>query len=101
MKKEFDKIISALVLLAFAAIWVVRLCLGQNISPDVENGMSIAMNVMLIATYFVLLYNAWGAFDSILFKLIFLVIAAFLILCVVAGWIPAVKEFLQLPSIGF
>lgn len=101
MKKEFDKIISALVLLAFAALWVVRLCLGSELAPNVEDGISIAMNVMLIATYFVLLYNAWGAFDSFLFKIIFLVIAAFLILCVVAGWIPAVKDALKLPAIGF
>ncbi|MBQ8373953.1 MAG: hypothetical protein IJX98_00060 [Clostridia bacterium] len=101
MKKEIDKIISALVLLGFAALWIIRLCLGDSVNDDVKYGMSIAMNVMLILTYLVLLYNAWGAFDSFLFKLVFLVIAAFLILCVVAGWIPAVKEFLQLPAIGF
>ena len=101
MKKEIDKIISALVLLGFAAIWIVRLCLGDTISEPVNANISFAMNVMLILTYLVLLYNAWGAFDSFLFKIIFLVIAAFLILCVVAGWIPAVKEFLKLPSIGF
>jgi hypothetical protein len=101
MKKEFDKIVSALVLIGFAVIWIVRLCLGSSISESAANGMSVAMNVMLICTYFVLFYNAWGAIDSGLFKIIFLVIAAFLILCVVAGWIPAVKELLKLPTIGF
>ena len=101
MKKEMDKFISALVLLGFAAIWVIQLCLGDTISEDVRQGMSIAMNVMLILTYFVLLYNAWGAFDSFLFKIIFLVIGVFLMLCVVAAWIPAVQQFLNLPVIGF
>ena len=101
MKRELDKVISALVLLGFAAIWIIRLCLGNDVSTGVNEGISIAMNVMLIATYLVLLYNAWGAFDSFLFKLIFLAISAFLILCVVAGWIPAVKDFLKLPTIGF
>lgn len=101
MKKELDKIISALVLIGFCTLWIIRLCLGAQINEDVSNGMSVAMNVMLILTYFVLLYNAWGAFDSFLFKVIFLVIAAFLILCVVAGWVPAVRELLKLPTIGF
>ena len=99
MKKELDKIISALVLIGFCTLWVIRLCLGSEVDANVENGVSIAMNVMLILTYFVLLYNAWGAFDSTLFKLVFLVIAAFLILCVVAGWVPAIREFLNLPTI--
>ena len=101
MKKELDKIISALVLIGFFTLWIIRLCLGSEIGADVANGMDVAMNVMLILTYFVLLYNAWGAFDSFLFKMIFLVIAAFLIICVVAGWVPAIREFLKLPTIGF
>ena len=101
MKKELDKIVSALVLIGFCTLWIIRLCLGSEIGEDVANGMGIAMNVMLILTYFVLLYNAWGAFDSFLFTIIFLVIAAFLILCVVAGWVPAIRELLKLPTIGF
>lgn len=101
MKKEIDKIISALVLIAFCAIWIIRLSLHSKLGEDALNGINIALSVMLILTYFVLLYNAWGAFDSLIFKIIFLVIATFLILCVVAGWFPAVKEFLKLPTIGF
>ncbi len=101
MRREIDKIISALILISFCVIWIIRLALAGNISPEANNGISIAMNVMLILTYFVLLYNAWGAFDSALFKIIFLVIALFLILCVVAGWVPAIKDFLKLPTIGF
>ena len=101
MKNNLDKIFSALVLIGFCTLWVLRLCLGDNIGPNVAKGMSIAMNIMLILTYLVLLFDAWLAFDSNLFKLIFLVIAAFLILCVVAGWIPALKDFIKLPTIGF
>ena len=101
MKKEFDKTISALVLIGFAVIWIIRFALGEAITPAANQGMSIAMNVMLICTYFVLAYNAWDALDSFLFKIIFAVIAGFLILCVVAGWVPAIREFLKLPTIGF
>jgi hypothetical protein len=100
-RKEIDKIISALILICFCIIWIVRLACSDNISPEANNVISIAMKVMLILTYFVLLYNAWGAFDSVIFKIIFLVIALFLILCVVAGWVPAIKDFLKLPTIGF
>lgn len=101
MKKEIDKIISALILISFCVIWIIRLAVAGNITPEAQTGISIAMNVMLILTYFVLLYNAWGAFDSVIFKIIFFVIALFLVLCVVATWIPAISEFLKIPMIGF
>lgn len=101
MKKELDKIISAFILICFCTLWIIRLCLGDSISEPVQYGMSIALNVMLILTYFVLLYNAWGALDSLLFKIIFLVIALFLIFCVVAGWIPAIQEVIPVPTMGF
>ena len=101
MGREIDKILSALILLAFCALWVIRLCLGDSMSESVVNGMSIAMSIMLILNYFVLMFNAWGAFDSKLFKIIFLVISGFLVLCVVAGWVPVIRDFIRLPYIGF
>lgn len=99
-KKELDKGLSALVLIGFAVIWIIRLCMGNNVSESVDNGMSIAMSVMLILTYLVLLYNAWGSTKSLILKLVFLVIAAFLIFFVVAGWIPELGN-VKIPAIGF
>lgn len=78
-KKELDKGLSALVLIGFAVIWIIRLCMGNDVSAGVERGMDIAMSVMLILTYLVLLYNAWGSTGNLIFKLVYLVVAAFLI----------------------
>lgn len=99
-KKEIDKGLSALVLLGFTVLWIIRLCMGANIADNVAYGMSIAMSVMLILTYIVLLYNAWGATKSLIIRLVFLVIAGFLIFFVIAGWIPELGS-IGIPFIGF
>ncbi len=99
-RKEIDKGISALVLLGFTVLWIIRLCMGSGVSENVAYGMSIAMSVMLILTYIVLLYNAWGATKSLLIRLVFLVIAGFLIFFVIAGWIPELQN-IGIPAIGF
>lgn len=99
MKKGLDKGISALVLLAFAVLWIIRLCMGTGVNPNVARGMSIAMSVMLILTYIVLLYNALGWSESWIIRLVFIVIAGFLIFFVIANWIPSLQNFI--PSIGF
>lgn len=98
-KKEIDKGLSALVLLGFTVLWIIRLCMGTNVNPDVSYGMAIAMSVMLILTYFVLLYNAMGWTKNIIFRLIFLVITGFLVFFVIASWVPSLQGIL--PSIGF
>ena len=99
-KKELDKGLSALVLIGFAVIWIIRLCMGNDVSAGVERGMDIAVSVMLILTYLVLLYNAWGSTGNLIFKLVYLVVAAFLIFFVVAGWIPELGN-VKIPAIGF
>lgn len=99
-KKELDKGLSALVLLGFTVLWIIRLCMGANISDGLARGMEIAMSVMLILTYIVLLYNAWGSTKSLIIRLVFLAIAGFLIFFVIAGWIPELAN-IGIPSIGF
>lgn len=99
-RKELDKGLSALVLLGFTVLWIIRLCMGDGISEGVAHGMAIAMSVMLILTYIVLLYNAWGSTRNLIIRLVFLAIAGFLIFFVIAGWIPELGN-IGLPSIGF
>lgn len=99
-KREIDKFLSALVLIGFAVIWIIRLCMGTDVSDNVDKGMSIAMSVMLILTYLVLLYNAWGSSSSFILKIVYAVIAGFLIFFVIAGWIPELGN-VKIPAIGF
>ena len=98
MKREIDKPISALVLIALAIVWLIYFIVTQ-VSPELSFGIGIAKNVILCLTYLVLLYNAWGWSENFLVRIVFLVITAFLIFCVVAQYIPNIKMG-GLPAIG-
>lgn len=98
MKREIDKPISALVLIALAVVWLIYFIVTQ-VSPELSFGIAIAKNVILCLTYLVLLYNAWGWSENIIIRIVFLVITAFLIFCVVAQYIPNINMG-GLPAIG-
>lgn len=98
-KKALDKFLSAVVLIAFAVIWLIYLCVAQ-IDPTVASYIGIAKNVMLVLTYLVLLYNALGFSKNIIIRLVFVAIAGFLIFCVIAQYIPALNLG-KIPTITF
>lgn len=98
MKKEIDKTMSAIVLIALAVVWLIYFLVTQ-FSPELSFGIAIAKNVLLCLTYLVLLYNAWGWSENIIIRIVFLAITAFLIFCVIAQYIPAINMG-SIPSIG-
>ena len=158
--------LSALILLAFGVIWLVYLCAGNAMPPDVQTVLSLVVSLLALATYLtkaicnaknmpiwllflislaifgsipanivellqacgldltiypiveqifaishgitfiflyiILIYNAWGVTDSLIFRLIFTAIGLFLIFCVVIDWIPALQQVVMpVPLIGF
>ena len=158
--------LSAVVLLAFGFIWLVYLCAGNMLSPEVHNVLSLVVSFLALATYLIkaigsaknmplwlvwllfiaiagsipanivdllqacgltfdwtsfpivntifeishgitfiilyllLIYNAWGVTESLIFRLIFTVIGMFLIFCVVAEWIPYLA-IMPVPLVSF
>ncbi len=98
MKKEFDKPMSAIVLIGLAVVWLIYFLVTQ-FSPQLAFGIGIAKTVMLCITYLVLLYNAWGWSENIIIRIVFIAITAFLVFCAIAQYIPGI-EMGKIPPIG-
>ena len=98
MKKELDKGMAALVLAGLAVVWLIYLLVAE-FSPGLTFGVGIAKTVILCLPYLVLLYNAWGWSDKLIFRILFLITTAFLIFCAIAPYIPGI-DMGNLPLIG-
>lgn len=106
MKKELDKSLSALVLVAYAALWALYWIVGSipNVPSGVLTAISIIRDVALCLMYFIVLYNALGWSGNLIVKLVFCAIALFLIFCAVAKYIPVdyiSNIFAKVPGIAY
>lgn len=88
VKKELDKGLSAIVLIALAVIWILLFFFAEFANTNMA-WILIAKDVILGLTYLVLLYNAWGWSRNFILRILFVVIVGFLIFCLVAKYIPA------------
>lgn len=58
MKKgSFLNSISALVLLAFAVIWIINICVGNDMSEGVKNGIQTAYTAIFIGIFVVYIFG--------------------------------------------
>lgn len=106
MKKELDKSLSALVLVAYAALWALYWIVGSVAgAPDgLILAIGIIRDVALCLMYFIVLYNALGWSGNFIVKIVFIVIALFLIFCAVAKYIPVESIqniFSKVPGISY
>lgn len=71
-----------------------------TIYPLINTIFEISHGITFIILYLLLIYNACGVTDSLIFRLIFTAIGMFLIFCVVADWIPYLA-IMPVPLISF
>lgn len=95
MKKEFDKGLSALILLTLAVMWSVSLIVTYcNVPVDVTYGLRITRDVIQCLMILVVLYNALGWSSNFIVKIVFIAIALFSIFCTVFQYIPGFEKLL-------
>lgn len=86
---------------------VVTICMAfgfdliASFPPIVVTIIDIFTKVVFIILYVMLIINAWDFTDSLIFRLIFIAIGAFLIFCAVLPWIPPLAQHFDFPLIGF
>lgn len=98
-RKELDKTISAIVLILYAVVWLIQFIVamsqGGNPSNSVVTALSVIRNIIQVAVVIVLLYNAWGWSGNLIYRIVMLAIAAWLILCMFAPYIPGLEAIRQ------
>ena len=102
-ERKLDQFLSVLVILLYAVIIAIKwIMVYQDVSPDAVRAVSIISTVIQCLMILVVLYNACGFTESWILRLIFIVIALFLILSSILVWVPSIEEkFIQwnIPSI--
>ncbi|MDE7463969.1 MAG: hypothetical protein K2M48_02970 [Clostridiales bacterium] len=101
--RKLDQFLSVLVLLLYVVIIVIKwIMVYQSVPESAIMAVNIIGTIIQCLTICVVLYNALGWTGSIIIKILFIVIALFLIVSSVIVWVPAIREaFTQwnLPSI--
>lgn len=101
--RKFDQFLSVIVLLLYAVIITIKwIMIYQEVPQGAITAIDIIQKIIQCLVIVVLLYNALGWTDSWILKIVFIVIAAFLLVTSFAGYIPQVKTALEnwnVPSI--
>ncbi len=94
MKNKLDRVLSVIILLAYAVLvalsWVL---VYQNLPAWVMDMMAIMRTVVLCLMFLVVLYNACGWTENWILRIVFVVLTVFLIASAIAIRVPAVSEF--------
>ncbi len=102
-ERKLDQFLSVIVLILYAVVIAVKwIMIYQDVSNGVINAISIISTVIQCLMICVVLYNALGWTDSIVMKIIFIVIALFLVVSSVLVWVPEIRNVFiawQLPII--
>lgn len=102
-ERKLDQFLSVLVIILYAVVITIKwIMVYQDVPFEAVKAVSIISTVIQCLMICVVLYNALGFTDNWLLRIIFIVVALFLIVSSVIVWIPAVSEkFVQwnIPSI--
>lgn len=92
--RKIDHLLSVLVLCLYAVIIAIKwVMVYQDVGATAMTAIDIIRTIVLCLIFLVVLYNACCWTDNLILKLVFLVIALFLIASAIAIQVPAVKEF--------
>ena len=92
-RKKFDQFLSAIVILLYAVVIIIKwIMVYQDVPENAIRAVSIISTVIRCLMILVILYNACGFTENWLLRLVFIVIALFLIVSSVVVWIPSVEE---------
>lgn len=105
MKRErkLDQFLSVIVLLLYVVIIAIKwVMVYQDVSGEAIMAVNIIGTIIQCLTICVVLYNALGWTGNIIVKIVFIIIAAFLIVSSVIVWVPEISAAFtkwNLPSI--
>lgn len=93
-ERKIDQLLSVIAICLYAVIigikWVM---VYQDVPANALRAMDIIRTIVLCIMFLVIMYNACGWTDSLILKIIFVAVTAFLIASSVAMQIPSVQEF--------
>lgn len=92
-ERKLDQFLSVIVILLYALIIAVKwiLVYNQEIVPDgLKNSIEIIRTVIQCLMIFVVLYNACGFTGNWLLRIVFVVVALFLIVSTILPYVPAI-----------
>lgn len=91
--RKLDQFLSVIVLLLYVVIIAIKwIMIYQDVPQAAINTISIISTIIQCLMICVVLYNALGWTGNIILKIIFIVIAAFLIVSSVLVWVPAIRN---------
>lgn len=94
MKKKLDWTLSVIILVAYAALWIVSwIMMYTDVPATVIKAMSIVRTVVLCLMYLVVLYNALCWTNNWLLRIVFIGLALFLIASAIAMQVPEVNTY--------
>ncbi|MCH5162448.1 MAG: hypothetical protein J1G38_03030 [Clostridiales bacterium] len=92
-ERKLDQFLSVIVLLLYVVVITVRwIMVYQDVPQGAMDAVNIISTIIQCLTICVVLYNALGWTDNIIFKIIFIVIAAFLVTSSIIAWVPSIRE---------
>ena len=93
-ERKIDQFLSIIILLLYAVIIAIKWAMVYTDVPaNAIYAIDIIRTIVLCLIFLVVLYNACGWTSNIILKLIFLVIALFLIASAIAVQVPTVQQY--------
>lgn len=92
--RKIDHLLSVIVLCLYAVIITIKwIMVYQNVNASVITALNIIGTVILCLMFLVVMYNACCWTDNIALKIVFIVIALFLIASAIAMRVPTVAQY--------
>ena len=93
--KRLTRTLSVIILIAYAALWVISWIMAYSTVPQaVITGMAVTRTVVLCLMYIVVLAGALGWTHSWILRIVFIVLALFLIASAIAVRVPEVYNYI-------
>ncbi|MBD5131838.1 MAG: hypothetical protein HDT28_04510 [Clostridiales bacterium] len=93
-ERKIDQFLSIIILLLYAVIIAIKWAMVYTDVPATAiQAIDIIRTIVLCLIFLVVLYNACGWTNNLILKLLFLVIALFLIASAIAVQVPVVQEY--------
>ena len=91
--RKLDQFLSVIVLLLYTVIIAIKwVMIYQAVPQGAIDAISIISTIIQCLMICVVLYNALGWTGNIILKIIFIVIAAFLVVSSVLVWVPEIRN---------
>lgn len=102
-ERKLDQFLSVIVLLLYVVVIAIEWIMAyQSVPQNAMKAIEIIKTIIQCLTICVVLYNALGWTDSFIIKIVFIVLALFLIVSSILVWVPeiaAVFNKYSIPSI--